>query len=114
MKKIVFILAMSLFATFAFAQTKTEVKPADLSKAITDYITKDYAGYTVQKAFKADAKGVITWEVEIMKGHEMHMLVFDKDGKFIKKEMVKHEGAKPVEKKPTKTTEEKQEPAPKK
>jgi hypothetical protein len=112
MKRIALLLVMALFGAFVFAQTKTEVKPADLSKDITTYIAKDYAGYSIEKAFKEENKGVMTWEVEIMKGHEKHMLVFDKDGKFVKKESMKSE-EKSMETKPAKAS-GKTETAPKK
>ena len=78
------MLIVGLFVSFAYGQTKTEVKTADLKKEISDNIAKTYAGYRIDKAFKSDAAGVITFEVSISKGTEKHFLVYDKDGKFVK------------------------------
>ncbi len=84
MKKLLFVMLLGLFATAVFAQTKTEVKPADLSKPVTDYIQKNYAGYTIDKAFKVDSKGVITWDVIVSKDKMKDKLEFDNNGKFLK------------------------------
>jgi hypothetical protein len=84
MKKALFILLLGLFTTAVFAQTKTEVKPGDLAKPVTDYIMKNYSGFTIDKAFKVDSKGVITWDVIVSKDKLKEKLEFDKDGKFIK------------------------------
>ena len=90
-----------LFTVFAFAQTKTELKPADLSKPAAEYIAKNFVGYTIDKVFKCDNKGTVTSEVMVAKGTDKQTLVFDKDGKFLKKEAVKVE-AKPAVKPPVK------------
>jgi len=85
MKKLVLFMAVIFAVTFVNAQTKTEVKVADLQKVITDHITANYAGYTIEKAFKIDTKGVITYKVHVSKAAEKLTLVYDKDGKFVKK-----------------------------
>ena len=84
MKKALFIILLGLFGTAVFAQTKTEIKPADLMKPITDYITKNYTGFTIEKAFKVDSKGVMTYDVIVVKEKMKEKLEFDKDGKFLK------------------------------
>jgi hypothetical protein len=85
MKKLVLFMAVIFAVTFVNAQTKTEVKVADLQKVITDHIAANYAGYTIDKAFKVDNKGVITFKVHVSKAAEKLTLVYDKDGKFVKK-----------------------------
>ena len=96
MKKLFLMLLVGLFVSFAYAQNKTEekksenkakteIKVADLKKEITDNIAKDYAGFKVEKAFKNDNNGVTTFNVLIAKDNEKMMLVYDKDGKFVKK-----------------------------
>ncbi len=94
---------LGLFATAVFAQTKTEVKPADLSKPVTDYITKYYPGYTIDKAFKVDSKGVITWDVIVSKDKVKDKLEFNSEGKFTKQismnEKSEHSGMKHEEQK---------------
>jgi hypothetical protein len=93
MKKVILMLVVALFTTFAFAQTKTEMKPKELSKSITDYVTTNMAGYTIDKAFKVDSKGVITYNILVVKGTVKHILVFDKEGKFLEKGDHKAQGA---------------------
>ena len=85
MKKLMLFMAIIFAVTFVNAQTKTEIKVADLQKVITDHITANYAGYTIDKAFKVDNKGVITFKVLISKATDKFTLVYDKDGKFVKK-----------------------------
>ena len=84
------IMVVALFvATFAFSQTKTEIKPVDLSKNVSTYISKNFAGYGVDKAFKVDNKGVISTQVMVSKGSEKLALTFDKEFKLTKKEAIK-------------------------
>ena len=85
MKKIVLFMAIVFAVTFVNAQTKTEIKVADLQKVITDHISANYAGYTIEKAFKVDNKTVITYKVHVSKAAEKLTLVYNKDGKFVKK-----------------------------
>ena len=89
MKKVVVIMIAMLFVTFAFSQTKTEIKPTDLSKGVSTYITKNFAGYSVDKAFKIDNKGVMSTQVMVSKGPEKLALTFDKEFKLTKKEAIK-------------------------
>lgn len=78
-----------LVVTFAFSQTKTEIKLADLSKGISTYITKNFSGYGIDKAFKIDNKGVMSTEVMVSKGSEKLALTFDKEFRLTKKEAIK-------------------------
>lgn len=111
MKKVLFVIALCVSVALANAQTqtapktpakpapavktatmpgKTVVKEAELLKPITENIAKDYAGAKIVKAFKNDAKGVVTYEVHVStKDNAKLTLVYDKDGKFIKKEEMK-------------------------
>jgi len=104
MKKILLVAIFGLAVLFVNAQTKTEVKVADLNKAITENVAKDHVGFTIEKAFKMENNSVVTYEVKIVKGNEENILVYDKDGKFIKKEAsksgnaTKHEAKKEVKK----------------
>lgn len=85
MKRIILMIVVALFATVVFAQTKTELKPTELSKQITDWMTTNVKTYSIVKAFKVDSKGVITYDVMATKGTDKRLFVFDKDGKFVKK-----------------------------
>ena len=64
---------------------RTPVNVADLQKAITDNITKDYVGFTVKDATQVVENNVVTFEVVITKGTTQGTLLYDKDGKFLKK-----------------------------
>lgn len=91
MKRSLLLITAMLFVTFAFSQTKTEIKPADLSKGLSGYISKNFSSYSIDKAFKIDSKGVMSTEVMVSKGSEKLALTFDKDLKLIKKEAIKPE-----------------------
>ena len=67
------------------AQQRTSVNVSDLPKAITDYISKDYSGFTISKASKVDENNVITYETVITKGSLRDVLSFDGSGNFLKK-----------------------------
>lgn len=74
------------------AQTTTKEKPvrtpvmvADLQKTITDNIAKDYVGFTVKEATSVTTKGVVTYEVVVVKETVTETLVYDSTGKFVKK-----------------------------
>jgi hypothetical protein len=94
MKKVLFVLALIMAALVVNAQatatttqgkpTTTVVKIADLPKAITDNVAKDYVGFTIKDATCTNTNNVLTYDVVIVKGTTTHTLVYDKDGKFVK------------------------------
>ena len=86
MKKLVLVAVFGLAVLFVNAQTRTEVKVADLNKAITENVAKEHTGFAIKNAYKLETNGVVTFEVKVEKGTEIEMLVYDKDGKFVKKE----------------------------
>ena len=62
-------------------ETETEIAVSELSKTITDYCEKNYAGKKIKEAAKiVDAKGIVTYEAEINKTD----VLFDLNGTFIK------------------------------
>jgi hypothetical protein len=91
MKKALLIFILGVLSTVIFAQTKTELKTSELQKPISDYISKNFTGYNIVKAFKVDAKGVITFDVCVSKDKNHEKLFFDKDGKFVRKESCTNE-----------------------
>jgi hypothetical protein len=97
MKKIFVTFVVALIATFAMAQNKSEIKPTDLPKKVTDYVSQNMKGFTIEKAYKVENKGEVSYAVIVMKGTEKHKMHFDKDGTFIKSiapaEDMKTEGA---------------------
>lgn len=95
MKKMLFVLVLIMAALVVNAQTQatttqakpttTVVKIADLPKAITDNIAKDYVGFTIKEATCTNTNSVLTYDVVIVNGTTTETLVYDKDGVFIKK-----------------------------
>jgi hypothetical protein len=92
MKKVLFVLVLITAGLVVNAQitnttdsTRTTVKVADLQKAITDNIAKDFVGYTIKGATSVTENNVVTYEVVIVKGTTTETLVYDKEGLFVKK-----------------------------
>ncbi len=90
-KKALLIILLGLFSTIIFAQTKTELQAVELQKPILEYISKNFHGYSIDKIFKVDAKGVITYDICVNKDKTHEKLFFDKDGKFLRKESCSQE-----------------------
>jgi hypothetical protein len=85
MKRIILLVVSLCFASFLFAQKTTEIKTNQLPKAVTKYVTDNMPGSTISKAVKIeDGKTVQYGTVVDSKGRK-HILIFDKDGKFVKK-----------------------------
>lgn len=96
MKKVLVVLVLIMAVLAVNAQTiettttkvtvvRTTVLVADLQKAITDNIATDYVGYTVKEAAKLVENDVVTYEVVVVKDTETETLVYDNEGKFLKK-----------------------------
>ena len=64
---------------------KFTVKASDLPKAITENIAKNYTGFTIKEATKVTENNVVSYDVMINKGTTSETLVYDKDGKFLRK-----------------------------
>ena len=118
MKKVFFVLVMFLAVVFVNAQTattpqtapagakvaphlpqRTILKEAEINPAIKDYLTKNFEGYKIQRAFKTDNKGKITYETYVKKDDKTVVVVFDNDYKFVKKQEL-HSPAKAATKAP--------------
>jgi hypothetical protein len=99
MKKIILILVLFVMGQFAFSQTKTELQTSELQKPIIEHIDKNFSGFSIGKIFKVDAKGTITYDICVNKGTTYEKLIYDKDGKFLKKESCSFECCQPTTKK---------------
>lgn len=62
----------------------TEIATADIAKAITDYITANYAGSTIHKAFKDANQNTI---VIINQNNTAKVLLFDVNNAFVKEDV---------------------------
>ena len=96
MKKVLIVLVLIMAVMVVNAQVtkttvtkeksaRTTIKVADLQKAITDNIAKDYVGYTIKEATSVTANNIVTFEVVVVKGTATEVLVYDKEGIFVKK-----------------------------
>ncbi len=85
MKRVVLVMIMVMAVMAARAQRAT-IKVGDLPKAISEYITKDYPGYSISNAWTETKNNMMSYEVMAVKGSMKETLVFDKDGKFLRKE----------------------------
>jgi hypothetical protein len=96
MKKVLFVLVLMMSVLVLNAQAtqttakntksvKTTIKVVDLQKAITDHIAKNYAGYTIKEATSLTKNEIMTYHVVIVRENTTETLVYDKDGKFIKR-----------------------------
>ncbi|HNW52125.1 MAG TPA: hypothetical protein PKH79_13660 [Prolixibacteraceae bacterium] len=89
MKKAVFIMIAALtISVCANAQKRVEVKPADLPKAITENVTKDYNGYAIQKAYKVTTQNQSAYDLIVAKGSDKEKLEYSASGVFVKKSPV--------------------------
>lgn len=90
MKKL-FVVMIFMMSVLAVNAQRTTIKVTDLPKAIIDNVAKDYVGFTIKEATKVVSNNVTNYEVLIAKGTTQETLIYDKDGKFVKK-VVKQTG----------------------
>lgn len=72
-------------------ETEREIKKSELPGAILDALKKDYADFELEEAARIETKGVITYETEVEKGKMSLELIFDTNGKLMKKEVLEKE-----------------------
>lgn len=99
-----------VFAVIAANAQRTPVKATDLQKSITDNISKDYAGFTIKEATKVVSNNVTNYEVMVIKGTTHETLLYDVNGKFVKK-VVAQGGTVATHKPTASSTEKKTTPA---
>jgi archaellum component FlaG (FlaF/FlaG flagellin family) len=94
MKKALSVLVLFMAVLIVSAQTtttsnakssKVSVKTSELQKSVTDNVAKDFPGFTIKEAFSVTKGTDVTYEVIIVKGTTSETLVYDKEGKFVKK-----------------------------
>ena len=73
--------------------TETEIKTSELPKSVQAAIAKEFPGYKIEEAEKAETsdKGTL-YEVELEKGEMNYEVQFSADGKVLKKEVKKEKG----------------------
>lgn len=67
--------------------TETEIKKAELPKAVQAALTKEFVGYKIEEMEKVEtANEGMQYEVELEKGELKYEVLFSADGKVLKKE----------------------------
>lgn len=72
-------------ASGTLMEAETEIKKKELPQPVLVALKKDYAEYEIEEAAKIESKGVISYEVEVEKGKQKFDLIFDPNGKLLKK-----------------------------
>jgi hypothetical protein len=86
-------------------ETEIEIKESELPQAVKATIAKDFAGYKLDEIEQSkDAKGVVSFEMQAVKGKDKLEISFDSNGKLLAKESLKEEkeGTEEKEEKETK------------
>ena len=72
-------------------ETEEEITKSELPTAVQDALKKDFVNFKLEEVAKIAAKGVITYEAEVEKGKENFELIFEGNGKLLKKEKKKED-----------------------
>ncbi|MEI7424115.1 MAG: PepSY-like domain-containing protein [Prolixibacteraceae bacterium] len=73
-------------------ETEIEIKESELPQAVKAALAKDFAGYKKDEFTKVtDAKGVVAFEMQVIKGKEKLAVEFDANGKLLSKTALKEE-----------------------
>lgn len=74
-------------------ETETEIKENEMPQAVRNTLSKDFAGFKLDEIEKTDASGTISYEMEASKDGKKYEVVFDAQGKLLKKKEMKEEDA---------------------
>ncbi len=72
-------------------EIESDMKEADLPQSIKTVLTTDFSGYKTDDIEMTEGNGTVTYELNAEKGDEELSLVFDANGKLLKKEKAKEE-----------------------
>jgi len=86
--KIVFIVLFTLPCTKISAQGKKALHIFELGQTITEDLVKNYPGCLVSASWKVDTSNFVCYEVRLVKSKMEYALIYDKDGKFLRKRAV--------------------------
>jgi hypothetical protein len=70
-------------------EVETEISKKELPETIKTSLKTDFAEYKIGEVEKVVTNGVTTYEMEAKKGKDKFDLIFDTNGKFLKKEVDK-------------------------
>jgi len=86
--KTIFFLLFILLSTGAVAQGKKPLHIFDLGQPITEDLVRNYPGCLVRAAWKVDTSNLVSYEVRLVKSKMEYGLIYNKDGKFLRKQAV--------------------------
>lgn len=86
MKKLLSIIIAFLWITAAIGQDYKEIKTSELPKKVTEYFTKNFKSYTIDRSAKAMDKGVVKYAVVAESHGRKAVYIFDKNGAFLGRE----------------------------
>ncbi len=66
-------------------EAETEIKKNELPQAVLKVLNQDHHEYKIEETAKIESNGEITYEVEVEKGNQAFDLIFDANGKLLKK-----------------------------
>jgi hypothetical protein len=66
-------------------EIETNISQQALPKGVRDVLSKGYPGYAILEANKVQSNGIISYEAEVSKGLSVYELVFDGNGKLLRK-----------------------------
>ena len=66
-------------------EVETHIEKTELPKAIQETIAKEFPGYKINETAKILTKGITTYEAEVKKEGKTFDLIFDINGKLLKK-----------------------------
>jgi hypothetical protein len=72
-------------------ETEVEISKKELPPPVLEVLKKDFAGYKIEEAAKITANNVVSYEAEVEKGEQSFELIFDPQGKILKKEEEKED-----------------------
>jgi len=72
-------------AAGAMIETEVEIAKSELPAGVQEALKKDFPGFKLEEAARITAGSVVTYEAEVEKGEETFELIFDGQGKLLKK-----------------------------
>lgn len=87
MKKIILVLFATFSIAFLFAQDRkmSEIKPADLPRETSKWVTTNIPGGSIVRAGKIEEKGTVNFVAVVENKGQKRSYIFDKEGKFVGK-----------------------------
>lgn len=66
-------------------ETEHEIDKNELPDAVLKALIRDYKGYKIEEAARIESNGIFTYEAEVEKSEQTLDLIFDAQGKLLKK-----------------------------